>query len=90
MGLNPCGKLKPSIEGYELDFAVTTNAGPVNIEVDGIHHSDARGRQRRQDLGRDIVLHDLGWRVIRVPAWRCLAAPDHTAASIIRGLAVHT
>lgn len=77
-------RLKPVVEGYELDFALDTPAGPVNIEVDGIHHRDVRGRQRRQDLARDLVLERLGWKVVRVPAWRCLGAPDEAAEFVGR------
>ena len=43
----------------------------LNIEVDGHQNLDARGRQRRQDVTRDGVLSDLGWTVMRIPAWRC-------------------
>jgi very-short-patch-repair endonuclease/RecA/RadA recombinase len=74
--------LKPVIEGYELDFAIQTPTGIVDIEVDGTQHADQRGRQRRQDLARDAVLQATGLRVIRVPAWRCLHDPDTTARQI--------
>jgi very-short-patch-repair endonuclease len=74
--------LKPVIEGYELDFAVQTPTGLVDIEVDGSQHTDQRGRQRRQDLARDAVLQATGLRVIRVPAWRCLQDADTTAREI--------
>lgn len=73
--------LKPVIEGYELDFAVETPTGLVNVEVDGTQHGDNRGRQRRQDLARDAILTALGIRVVRVPAWRCLADADE----VVRG-----
>ena len=63
--------LKPLEEGYELDFALIGSRGRLNIEVDGDHHFDNAGRQRRQDLVRDRVLEGLGWRVFRVPTWRC-------------------
>jgi very-short-patch-repair endonuclease len=79
-------RLKPVVEGYELDFAVDTPAGPVNVEVDGVHHTDDRGRQRRQDLARDKILESLGWRVLRVPAWQCLSRPEQTAAALVRQL----
>ena len=74
--------LKPVVQGYELDFAIDTPTGPVDIEVDGTHHTDARGRQRRQDLARDRVLEALGWRVLRVPAWQCLADPAAAATAV--------
>lgn len=79
-GLHP--RLKEVVEGYELDLAVDTPAGPLDIEVDGAHHTDVRGRRRRQDLARDAVLESLGWRVMRVPAWRALAEPELMAREV--------
>lgn len=75
-------ELKVVVEGYELDLALETASGPLDIEVDGIHHTDMRGRQRRQDLARDQILESIGWRVIRVPAWRCLAEADRVAVEV--------
>ncbi|HSP37595.1 MAG TPA: AAA domain-containing protein [Frankiaceae bacterium] len=76
-------ELKPVVDGYELDFAVTTSGGRrLDIECDGIQHQDARGRQRRQDLTRDLVLQRLGWQVVRFPAWQCLAEPDRLAGVV--------
>lgn len=79
-------RLKPVVEGYELDFAIDTAARPVDVEVDGIHHLDTRGRQRRQDLARQAVLQRLRWQVIRLPAWRCLADPDDAARTVIEAI----
>ena len=62
---------KPEVEGYELDFALLEQGIKLNIEVDGDQHVDTRGRQRRQDITRDRVLGNLGWTVLRIPAWRC-------------------
>lgn len=67
--LKPLAKL--NVEGYELDFALMEQGIKLNVEVDGDQHLDSRGRQRRQDLTRDRVLSNLGWTVLRVPAWRC-------------------
>ncbi|MHB1490064.1 MAG: endonuclease domain-containing protein [Cellulomonas sp.] len=75
-------ELKVVVEGYELDFALDSPTGPLDIEVDGVHHTDTRGRQRRQDLARDQILESMGWRVLRIPAWRCLAEPDRVAADV--------
>lgn len=75
-------RLKDVVEGYELDLTLDTPTGPLDIEVDGAHHQDVRGRQRRQDLARDAVLQGLGWRVIRVPAWRALAEADAVAREL--------
>ncbi len=73
-GLSPFAKL--NVEGYELDFALLENGIKLNIEVDGDHHLDDRGRQRRQDVTRDRVLANLGWKVVRIPAWRCYEEID--------------
>ncbi len=67
--LLPYAKLE--VEGYELDFALLEQGIKLNVEVDGDQHLDARGRQRRQDITRDRVLSNLGWTVLRAPAWRC-------------------
>ena len=62
---------KLDVDGYELDFALMEQGIRLNVEVDGDQHLDARGRQRRQDITRDRVLTNLGWTVLRIPAWRC-------------------
>ena len=78
--LRPYAKL--NVEGYELDFALMEQGIKLNIEVDGDQHLDARGRQRRQDVTRDGVLSDLGWTVLRIPAWRCHEDIDPVIAEI--------
>ncbi|WP_425307152.1 DUF559 domain-containing protein [Flavimobilis marinus] len=75
--------IKPVVEGYELDFALDGSAGPINVEIDGTRHADPRGRQRRQDLLRDAVLEQIGWRVVRVPAWRAHAEAEAVAAEVL-------
>lgn len=72
--LSPYAKL--NVEGYELDFALLENGIKLNVEVDGDHHLDVRGRQRRQDVTRDRVLSNLGWNVLRISAWRCYEEID--------------
>ena len=67
--LLPYGKLE--VEGYELDFALLEQGIKLNIEVDGDQHLDARSQQRRQDITRDRVLANLGWTILRIPAWQC-------------------
>ncbi len=67
--LLPYSKLE--VEGYELDFALLEQGIKLNIEVDGDQHLDARSQQRRQDITRDRVLANLGWTILRIPAWRC-------------------
>ena len=79
-GLNPSAKL--GVQGYELDFALLEQGARLNIEVDGDHHTDARGKLRRQDLARDRILARSGWEVIRIPAWRCIWDADSAARGI--------
>ncbi|MDO8151243.1 AAA domain-containing protein [Isoptericola sp. b408] len=76
-------RAKVIVEGYELDFVIDAAGGRLNVEVDGTHHRDARGRQRRQDLSRDRVLERLGMTVLRVPAWRCLAEPQGVTDDVL-------
>ncbi len=88
-GLSPYAKL--NVEGYELDFALLENGIKLNVEVDGDHHLDVRGRQRRQDVTRDRVLSNLGWKVMRISAWRCYEEIDSVIDEIRneRDLLVH-
>ena len=67
--LRPHAKL--NVEGYELDFALMEQGIRLDIEVDGDQHLDARGQRRRQDITRDRNLSNLGWTILRIPAWRC-------------------
>ena len=80
MGMAPLGKL--DVEGFELDFALIDGSARLNVEVDGDHHLDLRGQQRRSDLTRDDILRSLGWQVLRIPAWRCHNAPDEAAEEV--------
>ena len=79
-GLSPSAKL--FVQGYELDFALLEPETRLNVEVDGSHHTDARGKLRRQDLVRDRILAGHGWQVIRIPAWRCLWDADAAAQEV--------
>ena len=79
-GLAPLGKV--DVEGFELDFALMDGSAMLNVEVDGDHHLDIRGQQRRNDLVRDEILGSLGWKVLRIPAWRCHDAPDEAADEV--------
>ena len=79
-GMVPLAKL--DVEGFELDFALMSGPARLNVEVDGDHHLDVRGRLRRSDVARDEILGSLGWRVLRIPAWRCHEAPDDAAKEI--------
>lgn len=79
-GMHPSAKL--FVQGYELDFALLEQGARLNVEVDGDHHTDARGKLRRQDLARDRILTRAGWEVMRVPAWRCIWDPDAAAREV--------
>ena len=79
-GLSPLAK--PDVDGYELDFALFDGEAKLNVEVDGDHHRDRRGRRRRSDLARDAVLEEAGWRVMRIPAWRCNEEAEAAAAEV--------
>lgn len=67
--LLPYHKLR--VEGYDLDFALREQGIKLNIEVDGDRPFDGQGGTRRQNVTRDNILRSLGWKVLRVPAWRC-------------------
>jgi len=73
---------KLSASGYELDFALMEEAMLLNLEVDGDLHLGHRARQWRQDLQRDHILENLGWEVMRIPAWRCHLEMDDVIAEI--------
>ena len=79
-GMHPSAKL--FVQGYELDFALLDEGVRLNVEVDGDHHTDARGKLRRQDLARDRILAGAGWEVVRIPAWRCIWDPDAAAREL--------
>lgn len=68
---------------YELDFAIRTGCGLINIEVDGDQHLDVRGRQRRRDVARDQYLREQEWQVRRLPAWRVFSDADAVAVELI-------
>ena len=72
-GLSPISKF--NVEGYELDFGLIVGELHLDIEVDGDqHYSTALGNHlvlRKQDIARDKVLTRAGWKVIRIPAWKC-------------------
>lgn len=78
--------LKPVVEGYELDLELIARDGArIDIEVDGRHHyATPSGRLRRQDTTRDRVLRRLGWEVMRIPAWECIARSEEVAERIRR------
>ncbi len=74
-GLNPLAKM--TVGGYELDFALIDGGARLNVEIDGKHHAD-----RGADGARDAALAAEGWRVLRLPAWRCYSEPDAAAVDV--------
>ncbi|PZX29445.1 uncharacterized protein DUF559 [Cupriavidus phytorum] len=58
----------------------------IAIECDGAQYHDAG-----KDAKRDAELLEMGWRVIRIPGWKCLktgedANEEDTTIPIIRAL----
>ena len=75
---------KTDVEGFELDFSATICGHVINIEVDGDHHIALDGGRRRSDLTRDRVLENIGYSVLRYPAWRCWVEPDEVVKDILK------
>ncbi len=73
---------KVRVQGYEADFVIRAGNVIINLECDGRHHENGAGRLRRQDRARDGLIEAMGWRVVRVPAWRCLHMPAQVAEQI--------
>ncbi len=65
--------------GFVADFACVEVR--LLIEVDGIAHD--MGENPARDVGRDAVLTDHGWRVVRIPAKEVLADVARCAESIV-------
>ena len=55
---------------YETDFAYMDGDFHLDIECDGAAYHLEAGRQRRQDMVRDARIRQLGWEVLRLPAWK--------------------
>ena len=75
-GLEPLAKM--AVLGYELDFALIDGGARLNVEIDGEHHAAGA------DRARDAALAAGGWRVLRIPAWRCYSEPDAAARDVAR------
>lgn len=73
---------KTVVGGYECDFVVKAGKSVINLECDGRTHLDQLGRLRRQDRARDQLLAAQGWKVVRIPAWRCLLEPSVVAREL--------
>jgi very-short-patch-repair endonuclease len=57
---------------YEVDFAYMEGGFRLDIECDRATYHLEAGRQRRQDMVRDVRIRQLGWEVLRLPAWEIL------------------
>jgi len=75
---------KTLLEGFEMDFSLVLGGRRINIEVDGEHHINESGRQRRSDVLRDRVLENHGYLILRYPAWKCRAEPHKVVEDIRR------
>jgi hypothetical protein len=70
-------------EGYPLAIALIGADGRrIDVEIDEFPEGDPRGRARRQAAVRDANLAELGWTVIRIPAWRAALEPRAVAEAV--------
>lgn len=71
-------------EGYPLAITLIGADGRrIDVEVDEFPEGDPRGRARRQAAVRDANLAELGWTVIRIPAWRAALEPRAVAGAVL-------
>ncbi|HEX8930451.1 MAG TPA: hypothetical protein VGA45_16155, partial [Actinomycetota bacterium] len=75
-------------EGYPLTITLIGADGHrIDVEVDEFPEGDPRGRAHRQAAARDANLAELGWTVIRIPAWRAALEP-HGVADAVQAAAI--
>jgi hypothetical protein len=71
-------------EGYPLAITLIGADGHrIDVEVDEFPEGDPLGRARRQAATRDANLAELGWTVIRIPAWRAALEPRGVADAVL-------
>jgi hypothetical protein len=71
-------------EGYPLAITLSGRDGRrVDVEIDEFPDGDPRGRAQRQARTRDRHLTELGWTVVRVPAWRAYLDPEEVADQVL-------
>lgn len=71
-------------EGYPLAITlIGGNGRRIDVEIDEFPDGDPRGRLQRQRVTRDANLRDLGWTVIRVPAWQAYLNPSGVADEVL-------
>jgi hypothetical protein len=77
-------------EGYPLAIALIGRDGRrVDVELDEFPDGDPRGRAQRQTRTRDRHLMELGWTVVRVPAWRAYLDPEEVADQVLAAAVVN-
>jgi hypothetical protein len=77
-------------EGYPLAIALIGRDGRrVDVELDEFPDGDPRGRAQRQTRTRDRHLMELGWTVVRVPAWRAYLDPEEIADQVLAAAVVN-
>ncbi len=73
-----------AVEGYSLAITLIGGKGRrIDVEIDEFPDGDLRGRAQRQRVTRDRNLTDLGWTVIRVPAWQAYLDPGSVADEVL-------
>jgi hypothetical protein len=76
-------------EGYPLAITLIGRDGRrVDVEIDEFPDGDPRGRTQRQTRTRDRHLMELGWMVVRVPAWRAYLDPEDVADQVLAAAVV--
>jgi hypothetical protein len=71
-------------EGYPLAITlIGVDGRRVDVEIDEFPEGDPRGRAQRQAATRDANLAELGWTVVRIPAWRAYLEPGRVAAQVL-------
>ena len=58
------------VRGCEIDLSLEHAGIRLAIEVDGTSHRPRDGTRYLSDSRRDLKLEAVGWRVLRIPAWR--------------------
>jgi hypothetical protein len=77
-------------EGYPLAITLIGRDGRrVNVEIDEFPDGDPRGRAQRQARTRDHHLMELGWTVVRVPAWRAYLHSEEVADQVLAAAVVN-
>ncbi len=84
--MRPQVEVKTPGRTYRVDIAVKRGQFKVAIEVDGHAYHHASDDQEAYDACRDWALGQVGWVVLRVPAWRVLQSPTSCAEEVAQDL----